>query len=335
MHVGKSSKFCPVLSVHGEEMGDVSEEKYVGDLISDNGKHIANIAQSRSKGIGMVNEILSILNHLCLGHHHFKGAMMLRTAMLHAVLLTNSETWLRLSPKDIRCLERVDEMLIRKLLETPISTPGASLYLETGTVPLKFILRGKRVKYLHHILTRDKEALISQVFWAQVSQPAEGDWCTVVQEDLATLGLGELTFDEISKMSKYQVKEMVSKQMKDSAFKDLTSRKRNLSKMASLEYSTLEMQPYLVQRSTSKRHKQVEFRWRTRMTKVGWNFGLKTKCPLCNDSDDTQDHLLICSMLVDKHLDTQTHPLTKRIEIALRRREKLLAAKLQSGNDQS
>ena len=71
------------------------------------------------------------------------------------------------------------------------------------------------------------------------------------------------------------------------------------------------------------------------MTKVGWNFGLKIKCPLCNDSDDTQDHLLICRMLVDEHLDTQTHPLMKRIEIALRRREKLLAAKVQSGNDQS
>jgi hypothetical protein len=253
--------------------------------------------------------------------------MMLRTAMLHAVLLTNSEAWLRLTSKEIRCLERVDEMLLRKLLETPISTPGASLYLETGSVPLKFILKGKRIKYLHHILTRNRQALISQVFWAQVRQPAEGDWCTVVQEDLATLGLAELTFDEISNMSKYAVKNLVRQQMKDSAFKELTTRKMNLSKMSTLEYDTLQMQPYLSEQSTSNRHKQVEFRWRTRMTKVGWNFGLKTKCPLCNNADDTQEHLLICSVLTDDHLEAQTHALAKRVEIALRRREKIIAAK--------
>jgi hypothetical protein len=48
--------------VHGEKMGDVSEEKYVGDLLTDNGKHLSNITLRRSKGIGIVNEILSILS---------------------------------------------------------------------------------------------------------------------------------------------------------------------------------------------------------------------------------------------------------------------------------
>ena len=43
--------------------------------------------------------------------------------------------------------------------------------------------------FLHHILTRDEDALISRVFWAQVQKPAKGDWCEVVKEDLDSLGL--------------------------------------------------------------------------------------------------------------------------------------------------
>ena len=283
-----------------------------------------NLLQRRSKGIGVVNEILSILNHLCLGVHHYKAAMILRTAMLHSVLLTNSATWLRLTSKDVRNLERVDEMLLRKLFETPISTPGAALYLETECIPIKFILKAKRVMYLHHILTRKRQALISQVFWAQVNQPAEGDWCIVAQEDLNDLGLGELAFDDISKMSKYAFKHLVKKQLKDSAFNELLVRKAALSKMAALQYHTLEMQKYLVE-NISIRHKQILFKWRTRMTKVGWNYGTKTLCPICNEEDDTQEHLLLCNQLAINNSSPSNH-LPTRVETALRRREKILAA---------
>ena len=106
-----------------------------------------------------------------------------------SVLLFNSETWLRLTKDSIKKLESVDLMLLRKLLKTPISTPKASLYLETGCVPIRYILKRKRIMFLHHILTRDSNALINRVFWAQVQNTGKGDWCQVVREDLDMLGL--------------------------------------------------------------------------------------------------------------------------------------------------
>ena len=325
MHVGKASKFCPVLTVHDEKMDTVDSEKYVGDLVSNDGKHTPNILARRSKGIGVVNEILSILNHMCLGRYYFEAGLMLRIAMLHSVLLTNAETWLRLSSKDLRNLERVDEMLLRKLFETPISTPGAALYLETGTIPLKFILRYRRIMFLHHILTRDKGALISQVFWAQVNKPAPGDWCTVLQEDMEALEIGDMSFQELEAMSQDSLKNLMKKVIRNAAFKELIDRKNSLSKIASKHYESLAIQQYLRSPSTSNRHKKVQFRWRTRMTKVGWNFGNKGKCPLCKDADDTQDHLLSCNYLVDSGHDAPTG-FIERIEIATRKRERILEA---------
>ena len=64
------------------------------------------------------------------------------------------------------------------------------------------------------------------------------------------------------------------------------------------------------------------------MTKVGWNYGAKNKCPLCSVADDTQEHILSCSKLCpnsmtdDCDLDLNNfEPYIKNLEAAIRRRE--------------
>ena len=69
MHVGKPSLMCPLLRAHTVEMDIVSEEKYVGDIVSNDGKHSKNIVARRSKGIGITNEIFTILRSMFLGPH--------------------------------------------------------------------------------------------------------------------------------------------------------------------------------------------------------------------------------------------------------------------------
>ena len=85
-------------------MDIVKEEKYVGDIVTGDGKHTRNINARRSKGVGVIGEIANILDGLCLGPHCFPVAIMLRHTMLLSVLLTNSETWLRLADKDLERL---------------------------------------------------------------------------------------------------------------------------------------------------------------------------------------------------------------------------------------
>ena len=308
----------------------MNSEKYVGDLVSADGKHLANITARRGKGIGVVNEIFSILNHMGLGTLYFQAALMLRTSMLHSVLLCNSETWLRLTAKELRMLERVDEMLLRKLLETPTSTPGAALYLETGTVPLSLIIKSKRVMFLHHILTRDRKALISQVLWAQIQQPCRGDWYCVVMEDMDTLKLN-LTLEDMAGMSKHVLRNQVKKKLEVAALNLLNDKKKSLSKMSNLEYQSLTVQPYLTSSTTSTRLKRLQFKWRTNMVKVGWNYGNKVKCPLCqpSEAEDTQEHLLVCKKLYvmedSCHEGSTTHDdaFFKRLERVVRKREKM------------
>ena len=322
IHCGRPSRLCPTLRAHSTPISKVGSEKYVGDIICHTGKHTPNTKVRRSKGIGIVNEILSILDNLCLGQYYFHVAMILRPVMLLSVLLFNSDAWLRLTKSDIAKLEKVDEMLLRKILKTPTSTPIAALYLETGAIPIRFWIKQKRILFLHHILTRSEDSLISQVFWAQVENPAKGDWCTVVAEDLKCLKLHDLQFGQISLMSKETIKTKLKTNIKEVAHNYLLNAKESLSKLSDLSYDEFSIQPYLVDPLISNRHKRLLFQWRTRMIKVNWNYGLKINCPLCDEHADTQEHLLQCAKLCD--VTTTPTLFVDKVERALRMRELIL-----------
>ena len=325
IHAGRPSNLCPLLRAHTTDIEIVTDEKYIGDIVSCDGKHNKNIASLRSKGIGMCNEIVLILDSLCLGPFFFQVSLMLRQTMLISVLLFNSETWLRLTKDNIKKLESVDEMLLHKLLATPMSTPKVALYLETGCIPLRFIIKRKRIMFLHHLLTRREDALIKRVFWAQVEKPIKGYWCLVVREDLDALGLNFLSYFEIGNKSKEQLKTLITDQIATVSLRYLDAEKQKLSKIANISYPKVEIQAYLVDPHLTTRLKQLTFKWRTRMIKVGWNYGVKEQCPLCQNADDTQDHLFHCKNIhgncsEGKAISSDHNVLTCKFDIPIQRK---------------
>ena len=148
-----------------------------------------------------------------------------------SVLIFNSETRGRLTDKDMKRLEGVDRMLLRQIFQVPISTPIPALYLETGCIPVRYVMRMKRILFLHHILTRAEHALITRAFWAQVENPTKGDWCIVVKEDLDSIGLSDLTYEAIKNTKGEVMKQLVKAKIKETAFNDLVVEKEKNSKL--------------------------------------------------------------------------------------------------------
>ena len=56
MHVGDHEGSCPVLKVHGTVMENVTEDVYLGDVISNDGKNKKNIEKRISKGLGIMTQ---------------------------------------------------------------------------------------------------------------------------------------------------------------------------------------------------------------------------------------------------------------------------------------
>ena len=123
MHIGKADGNCPTLKVHGTILHEVTEELYLGDVISSDGKNTKNIKTRISKGIGIISQILNILSSTSFGSHYFKIALLLRESLLVSGVTTNAEVWHNFSESEMTELESLDKLFFRKLLGVPKSTP--------------------------------------------------------------------------------------------------------------------------------------------------------------------------------------------------------------------
>ena len=133
----------------------------MGDILSSDGKNAKNIRSRISKGIGIVNQMINLLDRISFGQHHFEIAMLLRDSMLVNGMTTNAEIWYNMSESDIQEFENIDRMFFRKLLEVPTSTPLESFFLEMGAIPIGVIIKARRVNYLYSILSRKEDGMLS------------------------------------------------------------------------------------------------------------------------------------------------------------------------------
>ena len=128
-------------------MEDVESMKYLGDILSMDGENVKNVASRKAKAWGSVRQILSILEETCFGPYFFEMAMVLRSSLLLNSMLTNSEAWYGLTKSDIDELEDVDLFLMRKIFQVPFSCPKEIFYLETGCLPISYIIKSRRVMF--------------------------------------------------------------------------------------------------------------------------------------------------------------------------------------------
>ena len=72
IYVGSKKSSCRELKVHDSVMTDAEEIEYLGEIISSDGKNTKNVKTKISKGMGLVSEIIDILDNLKIGHLYFE-----------------------------------------------------------------------------------------------------------------------------------------------------------------------------------------------------------------------------------------------------------------------
>ena len=189
MHIGNKKGYCPELKIHDKKMSETHEEKYLGDLFSDDGSNQKNLTARRNKAYGIVSEIMAILKEVPLGQYKIEAGLQLRNAMLLNGILTNSEVWYGLKDEDIVKLEQVDDYFLRELLNAHSKTAKEMLYLETGAKPIRFVIKNRRLGYLHHILTRDQDEVLYKFYTSQLRNPTKDDWVNSIMKDKTEMNL--------------------------------------------------------------------------------------------------------------------------------------------------
>ena len=111
LHFGKKHKDCLDLTIHGDKMENSKQEKYVGDIITEDAKNDENIAARKGKAFAIAGDILAILDEIPLGPYRIDAGLCMRNGMFLNAILRNSEVWYGLKSTHITELEEVDEYL--------------------------------------------------------------------------------------------------------------------------------------------------------------------------------------------------------------------------------
>ena len=340
LHIGRKNHMCPDLFVDTWKlekedenkkginnlkdvfsgdylMEEVDSVKYLGDILSMDGKNKKNIESRKGKAWGAVRQIISILNETCFGPFYFEMAMVLRNSLLINSMLTNSEAWYGLTKNDIEELESVDLFLMRKIFEVPFSCPKEMFYLETGCMPINYIIMSRRVMFFHSILHEEKDSMIYRFLKAQMENPDKGDWILDVKKNFEELNITE-SVEEIHNMSKLKFQKIVKKAVRAKSFSDLLKLKDSHTKVKNINFKNFEMQKYLKTKILSNHEVKFAFHTRSRMLDVKCNYShsyTNLSCPACRKDaeNDTQTHLLKCEALLPQNVvstgDVEYHQL--------------------------
>ena len=98
------------------------------------------------------------------------------------------------------------------MLETPITTPKEMLYLELGVIPIRFIIKSRRLNFYKYIIDEPSESLLVKVLDAQVKQPTRNDWGETVKEDFKDINID---IESVRAMTRKQFKMQVKGKIED------------------------------------------------------------------------------------------------------------------------
>ena len=313
IHIGRSKLKCHQLKVHEKQMKNSDQEKYLGDQICKDAKVKATIEDRVKKGYGIVSEINAILDEIPLGKYRVEMGLKLRQAMLVNGILFNSEAWQGIDKDDIKHLEKIDELLLRSLMGSHQKTPLEFLYLETGSLPINFIISIRRITYLKTLLMRNNEELTKRILSKQFDNPTPGDFVELVKDDFTKIGkLYDKTMEDfIMQTNEKAFKPFIKNLVKNAAFEALMKIQQKHTKVNHLRYDEFKCQEYLTSGIFSNEEISILSSLRSHtLRSIKSNFRHfyqgNTNCPLLCTPDgiipheDTQKHLIMCNKILEK-----------------------------------
>ena len=303
IHIGKKNSDCLEQKVHQDTINDKSYETYLGDIVCSSGSNDRNIENRYNQGIGSVGQIMTILNQVSLGHYYVEIGLAMRDTILISKLVFNSEVWYNVKDKQISKLEQIDQMFFRKLLNLPRSAPREGMYIECGKLPVRFILKTRRLMFFWHVLNKDKHEILYKFLSAQQLSSSRTDWIRQVRKDMSEIKL-EISDVEIENMSKEMFKKIVKQKIENCAVKYLQEIKNSHSKTSQLQITKFQSAEYLKSNQLNLEEVQTLYKLRNRVIDLKENFKSSYQknmwCRTCFLFNESQSHLLQCPAIVKK-----------------------------------
>ena len=281
----------PKLKVNGELITTESSAKYLGDIINSKGTMSDLVDDRVKKGNASVVNIFSIVQDVTFGAYTMESTLLLHNSLFLSSVLFNSQSWSRLTKKEMEKLKGCQISFLKRMMHAPRSTPNALTLCELGILPIEFEISSRKLMFLQHILKLDQTDPVKVVYIEQLKYEYEENWAQEVKKMRESINL-DTDDDSISELSKSSWKTQVNNKIKAAALKKLNSDCERL-KRVTRQYTELKTRDYLVKLPIGDARIAFAYRSGTLDIKCYRTYSYEDlKCRACGEGIENINHIV-------------------------------------------
>ena len=284
---------------------ETTSYKYLGDLISNDGKNGKNLESRKTKTQTTTVTINSIAASEVLRGIETNVLIELHEKITVMGLLTNAESWSLNRSEKIE-LERIEIQALKYIFDLPAHTPTPAILFTLGTLYTNHRVDKKRFIYLHRILNRSND------HWTKITihilAGLNIGWSKSIREALDEYDLPN-DFTTIKNISRRQWIKTVSEKIETINTKRLigdchknengiqTPKTKTAHIIPKLSYDGYERNPQADIIQCTKHETKTIIIARFGMLECGRNYkgSMSEICNECNDLDDENHRLNFCA----------------------------------------
>ena len=192
----------------GEEtLGNSVMEKYLGDIIHEKGcgeSITATIKERMRKLTSKCEEIIQIANTTLMGGlRNSNIAFKLFEALVIQPLLHNCASWIGITEKHIKDLQKFQNKFVRRVLHLPHSVTQALIDWDVGMWPMEWRIKERKLNFVRQILLKDNENIAKQTLQQEMAIGING-LAHECNDVCSEINIPEIT--NINVLSKRQIK---------------------------------------------------------------------------------------------------------------------------------
>ena len=240
MEIGKHKEKKTQWNLGDKIIHNCQNYKYLGEVISRDGKNIENLKDKIGKVKSVVFEALTCARSRIMQRIGTRVSLKLHETVIMPTLLYGCETW-TLDSKEMSLVERTDLWTLKKLFGLPPTTPTPAVRFITGTLYMNVRIGIKQLIYLQQLLRKEDDQWIRDALMT-LKEDGTG-WAKTIQHTLEQWELEsdwEIIATKPVNTWKREVHQAAEKYNKEKLLEDCQTRNRGTSRLKTKTKSLVE-----------------------------------------------------------------------------------------------
>ena len=136
IHLGLITSHSSSLAIGNRKLEVVSNFRYLGDKFDSKGSYSVLCKTIAQSSLGTTDELISLCEEVKFGKEQIPNMILLYYSVFLPRLIYNAEAWSSLTEANIQCLQKAQLHYLRGVLEIPVPTPTAALFLDLCILPI-------------------------------------------------------------------------------------------------------------------------------------------------------------------------------------------------------